>query len=272
MRIIQILLLCVALPGFTNAQMNFKSIGTQQPIFLTIGWHGTKTGFVWYKGQKEPIALQFKSLDIDSSERASGQPDFYTYKWTEMYKGKATGEYGFTEWPRNVADIYYLRFRDGKKFTFELIEEKEYKGNSMALVHNAQFHYYSFYKDSLTIKYQDGTQQQYLLNRLEEESGRSRSFYIDDYNFDGADDVAFSITDGEGLHVVYDVFIYNPEKKTFSRLQLPGKEEGCGYFTNLKRDEDRKELITQCKSGPSWLSYTYKFDRSGKLVPVKNND
>ena len=50
-----------------------------------------------------------------------------------MYKGKATGEYGFTEWPRNVADIYYKLYSDGRVFKFEIDEDKRYDGKSMAL-------------------------------------------------------------------------------------------------------------------------------------------
>jgi hypothetical protein len=69
----------------------------------------SKGAVVCYKGQKEPILLKLKVRDIDSSERESGQPDFYTFRYIEMYKGKATGEYGITEWPRNVDDIYYIQ-------------------------------------------------------------------------------------------------------------------------------------------------------------------
>ena len=122
MKIKLIISIVLLLPISTVAQMKFKSVGTPKPIEFTFGFQHQKGAFVWYKGKNVPIPLKLKALAIDSSERKSGQPDFYSYKYTEMYNGKATGEYGITEWPRNVADIYYIRFKDGKKFKFELID------------------------------------------------------------------------------------------------------------------------------------------------------
>lgn len=260
------LIICIALlsPLLAFGQMTFKSIGTAKPFEFTFGFQHTKGAFVWYKGQKRPIALQLKSLEIDSSERESGQPDFYHYRYTEMYNGKATGEYGITEWPRNVDDIYYSRYKDGNKFKFTLVEDNEvYDGKSMVLLHGVQFHYYAYYKNSLTLVYPDGSKLNSLLNELEED--KVRRVEIRDYNFDGIDDISFDITSGDGLHVAYNVFIYNPKTKKFSEL----KEPTGGYFTNLKIDAKHKNLITNTKSGPRWFSQTYKFDKLGKLILVK---
>lgn len=247
--------------------MKLKSIGTAKPIELTLGWQDRKAAFVWYKGQKEPIALKFKSLTIDSSDRESGQPNFDTYKFTEMYQGKATDEYGFTEWPRNVDDIYYIRYKDGKKFKFELVEDEQtYDGKSMALLHQVQFHYYSFFKNNLTIVYPDGTQSKLVLNELAE--GKSRRMDVKDYNFDGVDDISFDITSADGLNVAYDIFIYNRSTKKIEKLKEP-EGTGCAEMVNLKVDKQRKELITMCKSGAKWNSFTYRFNKAGKLVLVK---
>ncbi|MGV8993687.1 MAG: XAC2610-related protein [Flavobacterium sp.] len=252
------------IPLCTFAQMNFKSVGTVKHIEFTFGFQHPKGAFVWYKGQKEPIALELKSLEIDSSERESGQPDFDYYKYTEMYNGKATGEYGITVWPRNVADIYYIRYKDGKKFKFDLVEDgEEYDGKSMVLLHAVQFHYYSFYKDSLTIVYPNGSKLNLLLNELDED--KVRRVQIRDYNFDGINDISFDVTSDDGLHVVYNVFIYNPITKKFSELREPAG----GYFTNLKVDHEYKNLTTNTKSGANWLSQSYKFNNLGKLIMVK---
>lgn len=260
-------LLVFLIPIAAIAQMKLKSVGIAKPIELTLGWQDRKAAFVWYKGQKEPIALKFKSLDIDSSDRESGQPNFNSYKFTEIYQGKATGEYGFTEWPRNVDDIYYLRYKDGKKFKFELVEDEQpYDGKSMAFLHQVQFHYYSFFKDSLTIVYPNGSQSKLLLNELDE--GKNRRMDIKDYNFDGINDISFDITSADGLNVAYDIFIYNSTTKKFEKLKEPANV-GCGNMVNLKINKQRKELITMCKSGPRWKSFTYKFNQSGKLVLVR---
>ena len=266
-RILAIILSAVLLiPTISSAQMKLKSVGTAKPIELTLGWQHRKAAFVWYKGQKEPITLKFKSLEIDSSDRSSGQPNFDLYKFTEMYQGKATGEYGFTEWPRNVDDIYYTRYKDGKKFKFVLAEDdKAYDGKSMALLHQVQFHYYSFFQDSLTIVYPNGVKSKLLLNELSE--GKSRRLEIKDYNFDGIDDISFDITSGDGLNVAYDIFIYNKATKRFEKLMEP-TGRGCAEMVNLKINKQRKELTTICKSGPKWLSFTYKFNKAGKLVLI----
>lgn len=267
MKMRYIAFLALLMPMMATAQMKLKSIGLPKPIELTLGWQDRKAAFVWYKGQKEPIALKFKSLDIDSSEKASGQPNFDSYKFTEMYQGKATGEYGFTEWPRNVADIYYIRYKDGKKFKFELIEDDElYNGKSMALLHQVQFHYYSFFKDNLTIVYPNGSQSKLVLNELEE--GKNRRMEVQDYNFDGVDDISFNITSADGLNVVYDIFIFNKSTKRFEKLKEPAGI-GCAEMVNLKMDKQHKELTTMCKSGPKWNSFTYKFNQTGKLVLVR---
>lgn len=263
------LIICIALllPISTFAQMKFKSVGIAKPIEFTFGFQHTEGAFVWYKGQKEPIALKLKALEIDSSERESGQPDFHYYRYTEMYNGKATGEYGITEWPRNVADIYYIRYKDGKKFKFDLLEKDEvYDGKSMVLLHGVQFHYYAFYKDSLTLVYPNGSKLKLLVNELDED--KVRRVKIKDYNYDGIDDISFDITSGDGLHVAYNVFIYNPVTKKFNEL----KEPTGGYFTNLKIDAEHKSLTTNTKSGPRWFTQTYKFNKLGKLIAIKSVD
>ncbi|RZJ82165.1 MAG: hypothetical protein EOO47_01620 [Flavobacterium sp.] len=252
--------------------MKLKSVGTQRPIYLEMGYTLDKGAFVWYKGQNEPIPLKIKSLTIDSSEKEAGQPNFTTYKWTEVYKGKAIGEYGFIEWPRHVDGFYYKRYSDGKVFNFEIYHEGTYDGKSMALVQNVQFHFYSFYRDSLSIVYPNGGKQQMELSPLPENRSQARYLYVQDYNFDGVDDIAFSVTDGEGLVVVFDVFIYNKTTKKFNRLLTPAGADDCGYLTNLELDKEKKQLSTTCKSGASWLGYTYKFNKLGKLVLVKGEE
>jgi len=266
-RVLQnIIILFLVLPFAPKAQMQLKSVGSTKPFYLELGYQDRKGGYVWYKGQQQPMALKFKSLDIDSSERASGQPDFYHYKFLEIYQGKVTGEYGFTEWPRNLDDIYYLRYKDSKRFKLSLIEDNVYTGKSMVLANDVQFHYYITYKDSLTIRHKDGTSHDYLLSALDEENDRVRYVSIADYNFDGIADVSFSVTDGQGANTVYDVFIYDSRTKKFNQLQLPKGANDCGYFINLKRDLTRKQLSTTCKSNGSWKGYAYKFNHLGKLV------
>jgi len=220
--------------------------------------------------KKRTYTLKFKALDIDSDDRASGQPDFYHYKYTEMYNGKATGEYGITEWPRNVDDIYYIRYKDGKKFKFDLVEDEGINdGKSMALLHGIQIHYYSFYGDNLRFVYPDSHQENLILSRFAKD--KARHLEINDYNFDGLDDIAFGKDSFNGQKVVFDIheiFIYNASKKCFEKLQIP-KSGTLNYFSDLKLNTKRKELTTKTKIGDRWNSYTYRFDKMGKLVLIK---
>lgn len=259
--------IALLIPFLTSAQMKFRSVGTAKTISFTFGFQYPKGAFVWYKGQKEPIPLKLKTLDVDSSERESGQPDFDTYKYIEMYKGKATGEYGITEWPRNVGDIYYIRFKDGKKFTFDLIKDDEfYDGKSMILLNDIKVYYNTFYDDNLMLVYPDGRQVKYNLNHLNK--SQARRIEIKDYNFDGIDDISFETSNGNILNLSYDVFIYNPSIRKFIRLKEPNKA-GCGLMDNLKVDQVNKRLITRCKRGTKWSSFIYKFNPSGELILVK---
>jgi len=255
------------MPLLSFAQMKFRSVGTAKPIEFTFGFQHKKGAFVWYKGQPEPIALKLKALDIDSSERESGQPDFYTYKYTEMYKGKATGEYGITEWPRNVDDIYYIRFKDSKKFTFKLVEDDEfYDGKSMVFLNDVKIHYNAFYDDNLILTYPDGSSMKYLLNHVDKD--QARRVEIKDFNFDGTDDIAFETAGRGSLNHFYDVFIYNPVNKKFSKVKEP-KDAGCGHLDNLKLDKAKKRLVTRCINGTRWRNFIYKFNKSGELELVK---
>lgn len=257
-------------PTLTFAQMKFKSVGIPKPIEFTFGFQHQKGAFVWYKGKNVPIPLKLKALDIDSTERESGQPDFYSYKYTEMYNGKATGEYGITEWPRNVADIYYIRYKDGKKFKFELIDEKEtYDGKDMALLHGVQIHYYVFYEDNLRFAYPEKQQAKFLLSKLKEDN--ARHLEIDDYNFDGVDDVSFGVDifiENKVVLATQEIFLYNPKNKRFEKLSIP-KTAGSKYFNDFKMDKKHKTITTKSKIGNTWKSFTYKFDKMGKLVLVK---
>ncbi|MRX76553.1 hypothetical protein GJU39_10660 [Pedobacter petrophilus] len=252
--------------------MKFKSVGTPKPIEFTFGFQDKKGAFVWYKEKKEPIPIKFKALDIDSADRESGQPDFYHYRYTEMYNGKASGEYGITEWPRNVDDIYYMRYKDGKKFKFELVEDEGmYDGKSMALLHGTQIHYYSFYGDNLRFVYPDRYQEKLILSKLSKD--KARHLEINDYNFDGLDDIAFGKDSFNGQKVVFDIhdiFIFNSKNKRFDKLQIP-KSGTLTYFSDLKINTNRKELTTKRKIGDRWNSYTYGFDKMGILVLIKND-
>ncbi|ULT41228.1 hypothetical protein KRR40_42165 [Niabella defluvii] len=50
--------------------------------------------------------------------------------------------------------------------------------------------------------------------------GGARQSYIADYNFDGYDDVAFSVADaGMGVYRQFTIYLYNPDTNSFTCCQ-----------------------------------------------------
>lgn len=244
----------------------FNAVGVKKPFSFHFGWHNKKGAYVWYDGQKTPIPLKLKSYERDTSQREDHQPDVEYYKWTELVNGKATGEYKLTSMLRTISDVEYLRYKDQKIFKFEIDDTEKYEGKNMTLLHGIQVHFYTFFKDDLTIRYPDLKEGKFELYELDE--GKPRYVYIEDYNFDGIDDIAFSVTDGEGLNVAYNVFIYNPKLKKFVPLKEPENSQ-CGYLLNLKVEKQSKTLTVTCKSNNHWKTLTYRYNKAGKLVLQK---
>ena len=139
----------------------------------------------------------------------------------------------------------------------------------MALLHEVQIHYYVFYEDNLNFLYPDKQQTKFILSKLKEDS--ARHLEINDYNFDGVDDIAFGVDifiEDKVVFETQEIFLYNPTNTRFEKLPIP-KTSASNYFNDLKMDHKHKTVITKSKIGNTWKSFTYKFDEMGKLVLVK---
>jgi hypothetical protein len=259
--------------GYTQPFV-FKSVNTAKPFTLTIGWQATgKAAYAWYQGQKEPITLSPLAYSVDSSERSSGQPDEETYKWTEIYKGKANGVYGLSVMNHNIYNAYYIRYSDHKKFELEFVPPAEsFDGKGMALLHNTMLLYNVKYDDVCTVIYPDGIKKTLSLSSLPDGDNAYRYCSVRDYNFDGMDDIAFSVPDaGMGVYRFFDVFIYDTRTKRFSPLVLP--REGniqCEGFCDLIVDENKKQLQSSCRGGARWHTDTYRYDKRGRLKWIRS--
>lgn len=270
-----LILLLQPCTGYTQSFI-FKSVNNPKPFILTLGWQAEgKAAYAWYKGQQAPLTLSPVSYRVDSSERASGQPDEETYRWTEIYKGKANGEYGLSVMNHNIYDVYYLRYSDHKKFELEFVPPAgTYDGKEMAFLHNTQIQYNVKYKDSCTFIYPDGSTKTLTLSSLPDADNAFRYCYIGDYNFDGTDDIAFSVPDaGMGVYRFFDVFIYDVQTRRFAALTLPGEGDiQCDGFCDLTVDKNKKQLQSSCRGGARWHTDIYRYNKQKQLKWVKSFD
>ncbi len=102
--------------------------------------------------------------------------------------------------------------------------------------------------------------------------GGARQSHIADYNFDGYDDVGFSVADaGMGVYQQYTIYLYNPQYHQFYPLEEPEYTEKvkCSCFCDVALDEKKKELRTSCRGGARWWHDIWRFT-NGKLEWVSS--
>ncbi|MGE8512889.1 MAG: XAC2610-related protein [Chryseobacterium culicis] len=253
-----------------------KSIGEAKEFRLTL-YYGAqgKGAFVQYLGKKEIIPLQVKSFTVDDSGRNDGQPDIEYYVWNEIIGGKITGVYTFEMMHHTASNITYTRGKDNRIFKMEMIEdEKKYDGSSKYLLHNAVLTFNHFYNNHFTIAYPDGKKTAIELSAPDKPSFTRQSI-IEDYNFDGYDDIAFSVPDeGMGVYRTFEIYLYNPGIKRFEKLKEPDySRSSCSCLCDVTVEKDKKLLTTGCRGGARWHEDTYRFNKKGTLewISTKEN-
>lgn len=254
---------------------NLKSVGEAKEFGLKIyyGTHG-KGAFVQYKGQKGIIPLKIKSVAIDDSQQEYNQPNFTSYVWDEVVNGKINGTYYLTEGLREVFDIRYIRKKDGRVFQLALDENKskKYDGVNQFLLYDALISYNTFADNYLTIKYFETNEFKTELPDVDNPN-YSRQAIIDDYNFDGFDDISFSIPDaGMGVYRMFTVFLYNAKTKKFEELIEPDfSKSKCECLCNLKIDKNKKMITSECRGGARWWKDFYQY-KNGKLALIRSQE
>lgn len=250
-----------------------KSTDTRQHFSLKI-FYGTKGkgAFVQYSGQKGIIPLQIKSYRFDTMSREYGQPDEHVYVWNEIVNGKITGTYSLREGLRNITAAWYLRGKDKRKFDLELQEEKgKYDGVAKYLLYGTLIEFNHYYNDTLIFRYPNKTISTLILPEIIQPGG-ARQSHIADYNFDGYNDVAFSVADaGMGVYQQFIIYLYNPKYGQFYRLEEPGynAKVKCSCLCNVAADEVKKELRTSCRGGARWWQDVWRY-QNNKLVWVRS--
>ncbi|MFS4470840.1 XAC2610-related protein [Chryseobacterium sp. T20] len=253
-----------------------KSVGEAKEFRLTL-YYGTKGkgAFVQYSGKKEIIPLQIKSFKVDDSGRSDGQLDINYYVWNEIIDGKVTGIYTFEMMHHTASNITYTRAKDNRKFKMEMMEdEKKYNGSNTYLLHAALLTFNHFYNNHFIITYSDGKKTAIELQSPDKPSFARQSI-IEDYNFDGYDDIAFSVPDdGMGVYRMFEIYLYNPQSKRFEKLKEPDfSRSSCSCLCDVTVEKEKKFLITGCRGGARWHQDVYRFGKNGILewISTKEN-
>ena len=128
---------------------------------------------------------------------------------------------------------------------FEEDKTERFDGVSKFLLHDVRIDYNIFYNNRLKFKYSNKQTVNLELPHIDSPN-YSRHATINDYNFDGFDDISFSIPDGGmGVYRMFAVFIYNAKTKKFEKLIEPDfSKSKCECLCDLKIDKSKKMIFS----------------------------
>ncbi|PIF44723.1 hypothetical protein CLU96_1717 [Chryseobacterium sp. 52] len=236
--------------------------------------NGGKGAFIQYEGKKEIIPLKVNSYRLDTISQGPDQPAHHYFVWDEMVNGKLNGTYKMMQMQNVIVDPSYIRIRDFMHFNLELVEEEGGPdGDDKYLLHGAMISFNHFYNNKLLIEYPDGKKMSAELPFPDSPDAAMQSF-IEDYNFDGYDDLAFTIPDaGMGVYNMFTIYLYNPKTKRFNQLKEPDySKSGCSCLCDVLTNKEKKLLQTGCRGGASWHQDLYRFDKTGILRWVRSRE
>lgn len=256
-------------PFFLAQPITLKSVDESKEFRLMLYYgNGGKGAFVQYEGKKGIIPLRVNNYRLDTIQRKVGQPDRHYFVWDEMVNGKVNGTYKMLQMQNVITEVSYTRAQDLKKFNLELADDNDEKpdGNDKYLLHNAIISFNHFYNGNLQIEYPDGKKMNAELPFPDSPDAVQQSF-IEDYNFDGYDDLAFTIPDGGmGVYNMFTIYLYNPKKKRFEKFKEPDySKSSCSCLCDVLVNQEKKLLQTGCRGGASWHQDLYRFDKNGVL-------
>ncbi|MCT2561026.1 XAC2610-related protein [Chryseobacterium herbae] len=257
---------------FLHAQpITLKYLTEMKELRLKLYYgNGGKGAFIQYEGKKEIIPLKVRSYKLDTISQGPGQPAHHYFVWDEMVNGKLSGTYKMMQMKNIIVDPSYIRIRDFTQFThfkLELVEEEgDPDGDDKYLLHDAIISFNHFYNNRLLIEYPDGKKMNAELPFPDSPDAAQQSI-IEDYNFDGYDDLAFTIPDaGMGVYSTFTIYLYNPKTKRFDLFKEPDySKSACSCLCDVSVDKKNKTLYTGCRGGASWHQDAYRFDKNGTL-------
>lgn len=258
---------------FTKAAaqpFSLRSAGAGKSFQLNI-YYGTegKGAFVQYRGHQGIIPLKVKSRVVISDDKKTGASRV-AYVWDELVEGKTTGSYGLTQQGDNLSHVWYRRNKDSKQFSLENTDQQE--TIDQYLLHDVLISFYHTTTEQLTFRYPDGSKQVSQLPGFDNPDPVRRAG-IADYNFDGYDDVAFSIPDaGMGVYHTFSIFLYDPRSRRFQELAEPDDAgANCSRLCDVTLDKKNKRLFTSCRGGATWWKNVYRYTKGNKLVWVSSS-
>jgi len=272
-KLLSLIILAMLFSRVTAQPFSLKSTGSTKAFRLNI-YYGTegKGAFVQYRGQPGIIALKLKSRVVQGNAKDKAVPAKITYVWDELVGGKVTGSYGLTQEAEKLSKVWYVRNKDAQRFQLENAPEQEGDAaRDKYLLHGVLISFYHSPDELLSFSYPDGSAQSRQLPAFDRPDP-VRQGVIADYNFDGYDDVAFSIPDaGMGVYRTFSIYLYNPKSKHFQLLPEPNDSKAsCSGFCDVTLDRKNKLLMTSCRGAATWWKDAYRFTGGNKLVWLRS--
>ncbi|WP_412469187.1 XAC2610-related protein [Pedobacter sp. KLB.chiD] len=235
-----------------------KSTSGAKPFLMNIYYaDGGKGAYVKYLGQQGIIPLSLKNRTAQGKTSTSK----VSYIWDEVVEGKVTGVYKLSQEGSQVSAASYLRHKDHQLFKLEQVQNQEDGFEKTGFLLNGVIISFSKGMDeTLSFRYPDKITKTAHLPGFDSPDPQ-RKGTIEDYNFDGYDDVAFSIPDaGMGVYRTFTIYLYNPVSKRFNLLAEPNDPRAkCSGFCDVTLDKKNKLLLTSCRGGATWWNNVYQY-------------
>jgi hypothetical protein len=233
-----------------------------------------KGAFVQYDGQQGFMPLRLKKFTVSKLTNSNKQPEGYYYEWDELVEGKVTGSYGIVEHSASVSEAWYVRKRDGKHFNLVTAGKDALSENVQKyLLHGVLITFTSVCTDAqFMLTYPDGKVSTPGIISLDA-ADITRSSYIRDFNFDGYDDLAFSLPDaGMGVYQIFNIWLYNPVTRRFQLLEESQDARAkCSCLCEVKLNPEQKLLYTSCRGGARWWQDCYRI-KENKLIWLRSGE
>ncbi|WP_129715459.1 hypothetical protein [Pedobacter sp. SYP-B3415] len=271
-----LLLILISTAGGYAKTFHLTAASETRPFSLQISCTTEGKGaFVQYTGQRGFIPLRLTRFVRSVLKHSNGQPEGYHYTWAEVFNGKVTGTYVITEQSGKVADAWYLRKKDGRRFNLvgdpkniasERVEKYLLQGVLITFNPSGEANQFMF-------SYPDG---HVASPRLPSHDNPdvTRAANIEDYNFDGYDDLAFSLPDaGMGVYRIFNIWLYDPADKRFKLLAEPTDTRSkCSCLCDVTVNPKEKLIYSACRGGARWWQDVYRIDKQNRLIWLRSTE
>lgn len=113
----------------------------------------------------------------------------------------------------------------------------------------------------------DGTPLVILSDTDIEGENASPVFQVNDFNYDGHDDLAVGISAGM-VDQSFDLYLYQPNTKSFARFEIPVEltdRLNCQGFWSIELRPKDKAIFSTCRGGPRWYHDILRIEPDGSV-------